>query len=113
MPRIVACRLALALALAVLGLASTCRADGIVIDLSGRVVPEEVQQAFIEWKDGHERLYVATRSAASDGPTVWIVPVPAPPDKIVAVPVSVWPHVLYLNSPKELLRLRLRPLVVW
>ena len=55
------------------------RADGCILNKLGEYVRETEQQAYIEWDDGHERLFVATRAAHSNGPTVWLVPIPATP----------------------------------
>lgn len=68
-------------------------ADGFVLAKSGHYVPEEEQQAFIEWADGHERLFIRTRTAKSSEPTLWIVPVPASPELVSAEPVAKLPVV--------------------
>jgi hypothetical protein len=73
----------------------TVRADGFVLDKSGRYVPEQEQQAFIEWHDGMERLFIHTRTAESSESTLWIVPVPASPELVRAEPVAKFPVVGY------------------
>jgi hypothetical protein len=71
------------------------RGDGCVIDRLGRYVPETEQLAFIEWQDGHERLYVTTRTAPTEQASLWIVPVRARPDRVQAEPVETAPQVVY------------------
>jgi hypothetical protein len=71
------------------------RGDGCVIDRLGRYVPEKEQVAFIEWQDGQERLYVATRTAPTEHASLWIVPVRARPDHVQAEPVESAPQVVY------------------
>jgi hypothetical protein len=68
-------------------------ADGFVLNKGGRYVPEEEQQAFIEWRDGSETLFVKTRTVASTEPTLWILPVPSRPDQVQAEPVAKFPVV--------------------
>src|SRR5207237_6342831 len=68
-------RVALAIA-SWLALSPAVRGDGNMIDAFGRYVPEHEQQAVIQWCDGQERLYVATRAASTGGPSPWLVPVP-------------------------------------
>jgi hypothetical protein len=68
-------------------------ADGFVLDKAGRLVREEEQQAFIEWQNGDERLFVMTRTAAGNESTLWILPVPGGPDQIQAEPVAKFPVV--------------------
>src|SRR5262245_10036417 len=69
------------------------RADGFLLSKFGNYVPEKEQYAYIEWEAGRERLYVATRSEKSDGPALWIVPIPSPPREIQAQPVQAFPYV--------------------
>src|SRR5262245_64472629 len=69
--------------------------DGCVIARQGKYVAEKEQRAYIEWEDGQERLYVATRTEASTDATLWILPVPAKPRHVQAEPVEQFPHVSY------------------
>src|SRR5438876_95950 len=69
-------------------------ADGVIFGKGARFVPEKEQRALIEWRDGQERLFVATRSEAEAGPTLWIVPVPAAPQGVSAQPVETFPRVV-------------------
>src|SRR5262245_9100577 len=78
-----------------LALPLVARGDGCVIDRLGRYVPEQEQLAFIEWQDGQERLYVGTRTAPTDQPSLWIVPVRSSPDRVQAEPVETAPQVVY------------------
>jgi hypothetical protein len=78
-----------------LALPLATRADGCVIDRLGRYVPEEEQLAFIEWQDGHQRLYLATRTAPTHGASLWLVPIRADPDRVQAEPVETAPQVIY------------------
>jgi hypothetical protein len=48
-------------------------ADGCVFARRGTYVPEKEQYAYIEWEAGVERLFVATRTEASQGPALWVV----------------------------------------
>jgi hypothetical protein len=75
-------------ALAALGLA-----DGFVRNRGG-YVREERQAAFIDWRDGQETLCIATTTVPTKEPTLWIVPVPAPPHQVTAEPVEQFPYVL-------------------
>jgi hypothetical protein len=70
-------------------------ADGFVIKFGGSYVREEEQRAFIDWSDGQETLYVATRTEATDGATLWLLPVPAAPEQVQAEPVELFPHVTF------------------
>lgn len=74
------------------------RADGCIFGKGGKYIPEKEQRAFIEWNDGQERLFVATRTEKTAGPTVWIVPVPADPKAVKAEPVEKFPHVFATKS---------------
>src|SRR5262249_55073427 len=64
-----------------------------IINKKGRYVPEREQQAVIEWRDGQERLYVATRADPAGGPSLWMVPVRASPTQVRAEPVEQLPRV--------------------
>src|SRR5437879_3530681 len=89
----------LALLLGAFGWPASLWADGIVVghDLvyESKLTPlrETEQQAFIEWADGEEHLYVATRTEPSTGPSLWLLPVPARPDQVKAEPIQAFPHV--------------------
>ncbi|MBI1916228.1 MAG: hypothetical protein HYS12_16060 [Planctomycetes bacterium] len=76
-----------------LALSLAVRGDGAIINKKGRYVPEHEQQAVIEWRDGQERLYVATRAAPVDGPSLWMVPVRASPARVRAEPAEQLPRV--------------------
>src|SRR5262245_7673023 len=82
----------------ILGFASVGHADGFVIAKGGKYVPEKEQRAFIEWDDGQEKLFVATRTEESSEETLWIVPVPAKPDTVRADPVAKFPLVVASNG---------------
>lgn len=97
-------RRVLAVLCVLLALPALGRADGVVIGADGkaidkglyksiRFVPEKEQTAFIEWREGQERLFVSTRTEANAGPTLWIVPVPAEGGQVQAEPVERFPHV--------------------
>lgn len=73
--------------------AGVTRADGCILSKLGVYVPERAQFAFVEWSNGSERLFVSTQAVPHAGPTVWLVPIPAPPDKIVVDPISTFPIV--------------------
>lgn len=66
-------------------------ADGCVFGKGMKLIPENSQQAFIEWDKGQERLYVATHTQSHSGPSVWVVPVPALPEQVKAEPVTDMP----------------------
>jgi hypothetical protein len=83
------------------------RGDGCVIDRLGRYVPEKEQRAFIEWKNGHERLYVATRTAPTEQASLWIVPIRAAPDRVWAEPVETAPRLVYYQPIAARARQRL------
>lgn len=72
--------------------------DGFVFKRGGQYVREEEQRAFIEWQEGRQTLFLATRVAANTDPTVWIVPIPAPPDQTDAEPVTFFRHVASTKS---------------
>src|SRR5262245_36854070 len=74
-------------------LAPAVRGDGAIINKKGRYVPEREQQAVIEWHDGQERLYVATRADPAGGPSLWMVPVRASPTQVRAEPAEQLPRV--------------------
>jgi hypothetical protein len=76
-------------------------ADGCVLKKKGTYIPEKEQRALIEWEEGHERLFLATRIAEYAGPTLWVVPVPGPPHQVQAEPVKKFPHVVYTESIVE------------
>src|SRR5205823_2642898 len=63
------------------------RADGCKFAFTGQIVPEREQRAMIEWADGSETLYVATRSDPTADGTVWVVPVRATAAQVRAEPV--------------------------
>ncbi len=69
--------------------------DGCILtrSASGIYVPETEQHAFIDWDDGHERLYVATHAEASSGGTLWLLPVPGEPSQIKAEPAKDFPRI--------------------
>lgn len=67
-------------------------ADGVVLDPNGHYVNEQQQHAFIEWHAGTERLFLATRTDPTAGPSVWLVPVPAAPETVRAEPAKLFPH---------------------
>src|SRR5215475_6907798 len=90
-------RVALAIA-SWLAMSLAARGDGSIIDAFGRYVPEHEQQAVIEWRDGQERLYVATRAASTGGPSLWMVPVRASPARVQAEPVKELPRVFERGS---------------
>ena len=71
------------------------RGDGCIIDRLRRYVPEQEQLAFIEWQNGRERMYVATRTDPTDHPSLWIVPVRSSPESVQAEPVETAPQVVY------------------
>jgi hypothetical protein len=73
-------------------------ADGCILKKGGGYVPERSQIAFIEWKDGQERLFVATKADNTAEPTVWIVPVPANPEHVKAEPMEKFPQVMGTNQ---------------
>lgn len=74
-------------------------ADGFLMKAGGKLVPEEEQKAYIEWADGKETLYVATRAgAAADAPVLWIIPLPGDPKKVDAEPVAGFRHVVHEES---------------
>jgi hypothetical protein len=74
-------------------LSPVARGDGAIINKKGRYVPEREQRAVIEWHDGQERLYVATRADPAGGPSLWMVPVRARPTQVRAEPVEQLPRV--------------------
>src|SRR5215831_17760851 len=74
-------------------LAPAVRGDGAIINKKGRYVPEREQKAVIEWHDGQERLYIATRADPAGGPSLWMVPVRASPTQVRAEPVEQLPRV--------------------
>ena len=59
-------------------------------------VPEKEQHAYIEWEAGRERLYVATRTEASQGPALWVVPIPSKPEQVTVEPIQAFPLVGYI-----------------
>src|SRR5579871_1737264 len=81
------------LAMLVFVLPAPLLADGFMLARGGRYIPESHQRAFIEWRDGQERLYVATRSRESFDATLWVVPIPAKPERVMAEPVASFPQV--------------------
>lgn len=82
-------------------LPAVAQADGCVLGKFGKYVPEKEQRAFIEWEAGRERLFVATRIADTKGPALWLVPVPASPEQVLAEPVEQFPHVVTSFSEVE------------
>jgi hypothetical protein len=94
--------LALLVISASLTVCGPAHADGFIIGKKGYVFERE-QSAFIEWKDGQERLWVATRSDLTSDPTVWIVPVPSKPELVKGEPVEQFPRV---SGGNQLLKLR-------
>ncbi len=82
----------------VLGTPATAWGDGCVIDWMGGYVRETEQRAFIEWKDGTQRLFLATRTARHAGPSLWIVPIPADPKRVDAEPIDSFPKVWATKS---------------
>jgi hypothetical protein len=107
-------RTGFALLAAGMGLFLPCLAlaDGCILKKGGGYVPEWSQVAFIEWNNGQERLFVATKADVTAEPTVWIIPVPANPDQVKAEPVERFPRVMGENQlPK--LRKRLEETQVW
>lgn len=72
---------------------SFARADGCILGKFGKYIPEKSQSAFIEWSAGQERLFVSTRTEPEDGPSLWLLPIPADPAKIVVEPVEKFPFV--------------------
>jgi hypothetical protein len=88
-------------------------ADGFVIGKRGQYIPEEEQRAFIEWKDGQERLFVTTRSGAAADATLWIVPVPARPESVQAEPVERFPRIPPRVSVAKEATKRLDNLAMW
>jgi hypothetical protein len=95
-----------------LALPLNARGDGCVIDRLGRYVPEQEQLAFIEWQDGRQRLYVATRTASSDQPSLWIVPIRARADRVEAEPIEAAPQVVYYQPIVGRARERLEEAIV-
>jgi len=89
------------------------RADGCIIGKYGRYIPEREQLAFIDWDGAREHLYVATKADASTDPSVWIVPVPAGPEFVVAEPVDKFPHASYTRSATAAARRTLRETSEW
>lgn len=83
-------------------------ADGCLLSKRGTYVPEKEQSAYIEWEAGRERLYVATRAEPSQGPALWLLPIPSPPEQVTVEPVQVFPHVSptkpFVEAPREHLR---------
>lgn len=80
-------------ALALLLFPANLLADGCILSLAGEYIPETEQHAYIEWKNGREKLYVATHAETSTGGTSWILPVPAKPDQVKVKPVEEFPKV--------------------
>src|SRR5436189_5310914 len=76
-------------------------ADGCIFGKGG-YIPERSQVAFIEWNNGHERLFVATKADATAEPSVWIIPVPVNPEQVKAEPVERFPHVVGPNKLQQL-----------
>lgn len=77
--------------LATLSLPLVGRGDGCLMKMGGDYVSETHQQAFIEWIGNRERLHLATRSQAHDGPVLWMVPVPGDPTQVDAEPMETIP----------------------
>jgi hypothetical protein len=67
--------------------------DGCVVRRGGHYVREAEQRAFIEWADGRETLFVATKTEATDEATLWLLPVPGSPSQVKATPVASYPRV--------------------
>src|SRR5262249_46652088 len=77
-------------------LAPAVRGDGAIINKKGRYVPEREQQAVIEWHDGQERLYVATRADGAGrggGRGLGMAPGGPSPTQVRAEPVEQLPRV--------------------
>jgi hypothetical protein len=104
---------AAALVVAALGFSGSARADGCIVGKNGVYLPVEEQRAFIEWRDGQERLFLATRAGAGGAPSVWIIPVPARPDQVHAEPAETLPRVVALRSVAETARSRLTEVRDW
>src|SRR5262249_20056886 len=64
--------------------------------------------AYIEWEAGRERLFVATRTEPSQGPALWVVPIPSPPAQVAVEPVQVFPSIgsttPYVNEARDHLK---------
>ncbi len=105
-------RLLLALTLAGC-LAARAQADGFVLGLKGAPVPEEEQQALVEWRDGREQLFLATRTGPTQGPSVWVVPVPGLPEEVRAEPLERFPRVVTFHSVTASARARLNEVRNW
>src|SRR5262245_13250031 len=96
-------RLALLTCSVCLFLPALALADGCILGKNG-YIPERSQVAFIEWNNGQERLFVATKADATGEPSVWIIPVPANPEQVKAEPVERFPHVVGPNKLQQLHR---------
>jgi len=84
-----------------LGWTEASVADGVILGKGGRYVTEKEQMAFIEWHEGQERLFVSTRAAEAPESTLWLVPVPAQPAQVTAVPVK---HAPTIGTDKPLVK---------
>lgn len=84
------------------------RADGCKFGPDGRTVPEREQRAVIEWADGTETLYVATRTDPTSESSVWVVPVRAAATAVRAVPVDQFPAVTYYETVRSRAEFKLR-----
>jgi hypothetical protein len=87
--------------------------DGCVLKRPGGYLAEKTQEAFIEWEEGEERLYLSVQTEESDGPTLHIVPIPGPPEEISARPVQRFPWVAYERSAPERAKRELRSFAFW
>src|SRR3989338_4681592 len=66
-------------------LGSSALADGMIVDRQSRLYMQDSQQAFINYENGVENLFIMVNlrdAIASGEENVWIFPVPAKPESI-------------------------------